>query len=104
MAMKTPASILREISRIQVMERGKLCAMRTGPSGTYYNHQTWSKGRNIVRYVSPDQVEGVRNAIEGYQRFVKLTQAYADIIIRQSRKMDKQKTKKKRAIPTKSKN
>lgn len=96
MTMKTPASILREVSRIQVMERGKLCAMRAGPSGTYYNHQTWEKGRNMVRYVPSAQVAGVRNAIEGYQRFMALTQAYADIIIRQSRK-------KKMINPAKSK-
>lgn len=88
------------------MERGKLCAMRTGPSGTYYNHQTWDKGRNVVRYVPPDQVERVRNAIKGYKRFMELTQAYADIIIRQSRKATTQlaSRKKRGRKPIKSKN
>jgi ribosomal protein S17E len=58
----------------------------------YYNHQTWEKGRNVVRYVARDQIADLKNAIAGYQLFLKLTQAYADEVIRRSRLARKAKT------------
>jgi hypothetical protein len=51
------------------------------PAGHYYNHQSWEKGRNVVRYVPRGQVKNLKNAIAGYQRFLILTQAYADEIV-----------------------
>jgi len=82
MAMKhSPAVILQEMAAIQQMERGTLCRMRKAPVGHYYNHQTWEKGRNVVRYVPRDQIQNLKNAIAGYLRFLKLSQAYADEII-----------------------
>jgi hypothetical protein len=83
--MATPESVLKEIAQIQRMERGKLCRIRTGPSGPYYNHQTWENGRNVVRYVPREEVAALQAAIEGYQRYTKLTQTYADLIIAQTR-------------------
>ena len=77
--------ILKQISQIQEMERGKLCRMRRGPKGDYFNHQTWEKGKNVVRYVPGDQIPKLQQAIAGYQEFLRLTQAYADEIIRLSR-------------------
>ena len=67
------------------MERGALCRIGKGPSGEYYNHQTWADGRNVVRYVPPNQVQALRAAIEGYRRFRELMEAYADLIIAQTR-------------------
>lgn len=81
----SPEKILQEMAAIQQMERGKLCRMRKAPSGHYYNHQTWEKGRNVVRYVPRHQVQNLKNAIAGYQRFLKLSQAYADVIIQRTR-------------------
>jgi hypothetical protein len=81
--MSRPETILGQIQQIQQMERGKLCPMR---GGRYYNHQTWQEGRNVVRYVPGEQVPSLRAAIAGYQRYVKLTQAYAEQIIRRTRK------------------
>jgi len=81
----TPKSVLKEIAQIQRMERGKLCRIRTGPNGPYYNHQTWEKGRNVVRYVPGEQVEALQAATAGYQKYMKLTQTYADLIIAQTR-------------------
>jgi hypothetical protein len=46
----TPQSLLQQIAQIPHMERGKLCVLRDGPQGPYYNHQTWEKGKNIARY------------------------------------------------------
>ncbi|MEI7730355.1 MAG: hypothetical protein WCO56_12330 [Verrucomicrobiota bacterium] len=81
----TPKLILKQLARIQRMARGKLCLIRTGPSGPYYNHQTWEQGRNVVRYVPRAQVPALQTAIAGYQDYLKLTQAYADRIIAQTR-------------------
>jgi len=88
-----PEDILQQIARIQEMERGKLCRMRRGPKGDYYNHQTWEKGKNIVRYVPKDQVANLKQAISGYQKFLQLIQAYADEIIRRSRQTRKNNPK-----------
>lgn len=81
----TPELILKAMARIQHMERGKLCQIRTGPQGPYYNHQTWERGRNVVRYVPRQQVPALQTAIAGYQAYLKLTQAYAERIIAQTR-------------------
>jgi len=83
--MQTPAQLLREIRGIRKMERGTLCRMRRGLHRDFYNHQTWTKGRNVVRYVPRERVADLREAIAGYRRFLKLTQAYADLIIDQTR-------------------
>jgi len=83
--MPTPEQLLREIADISRMERGALCRMRTGPRGPYFNHQTWEKGRNVVRYVPKDRVADLRAAIASYRRFQRLTQAYVDLIVRRTR-------------------
>lgn len=82
----TPESTLKEIAQIQTMERGKLCQIRTGPKGPYYNHQTWEKGRNVVRYVARERVSDLQAAIAGYQHYLQLTQKYADLIIARTRR------------------
>jgi hypothetical protein len=86
---RQPETLLREIASIQQMERGKLCRMRRGPNGDYYNHQTWERGKNVVRYVPRDQVASLKHAIAGYEEFLRLTQIYADEIIRRSRQSRK---------------
>ena len=80
--MKTPEQILREIAKIQTMERGMLCPMK---GGNYFNHQTWHQGRNHVRYVTQHEAPALREAIAAYRRFLLLTQQYADIIVHRSR-------------------
>jgi hypothetical protein len=89
---RQPEVILRQMARIQQMERGKLCRMRRAPAGDYYNHQSWEQGRNVVRYVPRDQVENFKKATAGYQQFLKLTQAYADEVIRHTRQARKVKS------------
>ncbi len=67
--------------------------MRRGPKGNYYNHQTWEKGKNVVRYVPRDQVPALKHALAGYQKFLRLTEVYADEIIRRSRRTRKNNPK-----------
>lgn len=78
----SPEKILEEIRQIGQMERGKLCPMR---DGRYYNHQTWQGGRNAVAYVPAEQVPSLLDAIAGYQRYLELTQAYAELIVQRTR-------------------
>ena len=77
-----PEEILEQIRQIQQMERGKICSMR---DGRYYNHQTWQSGRNVVQYVPADQIPSLQEALANYQRYLELTQAYADLIIERTR-------------------
>jgi hypothetical protein len=94
--MQTPEEILTKIRSIQEMERGTLCRMRDTAVGPLYNHQTWEKGRNVVRYVPRDQVAGLKKAIAGYRRFIRLTQAYADLVIKETRKKHKPRPSRRR--------
>jgi hypothetical protein len=91
----TPQSLLQQIAHIPHMERGKLCVLRAGPQGLYYNHQTWEKGKNVSRYVPQDQVPSVQQAIAGYEQFQNLMEQYAQLII--------QRTRDERAIGSKKK-
>ncbi len=93
----SPKEILEQIRKIQQMERGKICPMR---DGRYYNHQTWLSGRNVVQYVPADQVPSLQEALANYQRYLELTQAYADLIIHRTRlKRAKDFPKKQRSKP-----
>lgn len=78
----SPEQILKQIRKIQQMERGKLCPMR---DGRYYNHQTWQSGRNIVQYVPADQASRLQEALANYKHYLELTRAYADLIIQRTR-------------------
>ena len=88
--------LLERMSKIERMERGKLCQMGGRP---HYNHQTWRDGRNEVRYVPKDEVAELKKDIAGYQLFTKLAEQYADEVIRQTRR---EREKKKRSEKTES--
>ena len=81
----TPQVLLHQIAQLQHLERGKLCVIRQGPHGPYYNHQTWEKGKNVSCYVPQDQVPALREAIAGYKQFQTLVEQYVQLMIQQSR-------------------
>jgi hypothetical protein len=85
--MKKPAQpihpLLKRMSRIQRMERGKVCRMSGRP---HYNHQTWQNGRNVVRYVPLDHVASLQEAVDGYRLFMQLAHQYADQVIQRTRR------------------
>ena len=81
----TPAEILRQIAHIDRMEPGKLCIMREGKSGAYFNHQYRENGRARSVYVSRDQVEAVRENTENYGKFQSLVEQYAEQIVAETR-------------------
>lgn len=84
-ATPTPESLLAQISQIKRMEKGKLCILRHGPDGPYYNCQSRENGKNFSRYVPGDMVAAYHEAIEGYQRFCQLTEQYAQSIVQRTR-------------------
>lgn len=81
----SPEVVLQQIAQIQHMLPGKLCVLREGPEGPYYNLQCWEHGKNCCRYVPRDQVPVVQTAIEGYQLFEQLVEQYAQHMIEKTR-------------------
>lgn len=79
----TRQSILRQMTAIKWMERGKLCPMR---GGRYYNLQSWENGKNVVRYVPASEVRDLTEAVEGYKKFMILAERYADLVVQDTRK------------------
>jgi hypothetical protein len=98
----TAQLLLQQIAQIQHLERGKLCIIRQGPNGPYYNHQTWENGKNVSRYVPQDQVPALREALTGYQQFQSLVEQYVQRMIEQSRAERAAGSKKKNPLPPSS--
>jgi hypothetical protein len=80
-----PQSLLEQMAQIPQLERGKLCVVRQGPDGPYYNHQTWEKGKNVSRYVPRDKVQALQDAIDGYRRYQELSDQYVHLMIEKTR-------------------
>jgi hypothetical protein len=85
MKQSSPAQILQQIAHIQHMEPGKLCVIRQGPHGPYYNLQCREDGKTLSRYVPGDQVELVVQHTANYQKFQDLVSQYAQLIVEQTR-------------------
>lgn len=85
MKQTNSSQILQQIAQIQHMEPGKLCVIRHGPNGPYYNLQCREKGQTLTRYVPNDQVEVVAQHTANYQKFQSLVSQYAQLIIEQTR-------------------
>lgn len=81
-ATRKALKLLEDMGKIDRMERGKLCQMK---GREHFNHQTWQHGRNQVRYVPREELEDIQAAINGYARFQRLAEQYADEIIRLTR-------------------
>ena len=94
--------ILQQIAQIQHMEPGKLCVIRQGPKGPYYNLQCREQGKTLTRYVPPDQVEVLTQHTANYQRFQELVGQYAQLIIEQTRAARMGGLKKKTSRPRSS--
>lgn len=102
MKKSNPAQILQQIAQIQRMEPGKLCVMRHGPNGPYYNLQCREQGKTFSRYVPGEQVELVAQYTANYQTFQALVSQYAQLIIEQTRAERTAELKKKTSRPRSS--
>lgn len=101
-ANPTPQSLLKQIAQIQRMEPGKLCVMRQGPDGPYYNLQCREQDKTLSRYVSAGQSAVVAEHTANYQRFQALVGEYAALIIAQTRAERETGAKKKSPRPKSS--
>jgi hypothetical protein len=84
-AKNTPESLLRQIAQIQRMEPGKLCILRQGPQGPYYNLQCRQHGKTLSQYIPADQSELVAGHTANYRRFQGLVEEYAAQVVAQTR-------------------
>jgi uncharacterized protein DUF6788 len=91
----TPQSLLNDIAQIQHLERGTVSVLRQGPQGPYYNHQCYENGRNVSRYVPPEQVPDLKAAIDGYRQVQELMAQYVQLMV--------EKTRAERAVGAKKK-
>ena len=94
--------LLQQIAQIQHMEPGKLCVLREGPNGPYYNLQWRERGKALSRYVPADQVEVLTQHTANYQRFQNLVDQYAQLIIERTRAERAGGFKKKTSTPKSS--
>jgi hypothetical protein len=74
--------LLEQIAAIPAMERGKLSPHS---SGRHQKLQAWEGGRNLTRHVAADELSAVENALAGYAQYRQLTEAYADLVIQETR-------------------
>lgn len=79
--------ILQEMGAIDRLCRGHLSqqffkSTRGGKpvrQGPYYVLQRWFRGKNLCERIPADQVEPVRQGVEGYQRFRQLADEFVDL-------------------------
>ena len=95
--IKTKQQLLQQIAAIPAMERGKLCAYsfkeRSNTVGPYHKLQHWENGKNKTRYVPSDEVPAVESALAGFAQYRQLTEAYADLVIAETRQARSSKKK-----------
>ena len=92
--------ILREISSITRMERGKLSAQSPGPDKPpFYKLQCWQKGKNQTRYVPAAEVASVQAALAEHERFQELAEEFVELTVQQTRSSDASERKKTPARP-----
>ena len=82
---QSAVGILGQIAAIERMEPGKLCIIRQGPQGPFFNLQSREDGKPVCRYVPREQAEAVRQSTENYRQFELLVEEYAQLIITRTR-------------------
>ena len=79
--------ILQEMGAIDRLCRGHLSQQffqstrggKTVRQGPYYVLQRWFRGKNLCERIPADQVQPVRQGVEGYQRFRQLADEFVDL-------------------------
>lgn len=80
-----PQSLLQQMAQIDRMEPGKLCILRQGPDGPYYNLQCRQHGKTLTRYVPREQADLVATHTANHERFQSLVAAYVALVAAQTR-------------------
>ena len=93
------AQILAQIAAIKSMEFGKLSEYqhrgRPKDSSSYYRLQIWCDGKNRTRYIRPEELPAIQEAIDGHARFRELADKYAAIVVAETRRRMDDPAKKK---------
>ena len=77
--MKTQHRLIEEISRIDLLSRGKLCVVATAKSGRkFYSLQYRRRNRHFVRYIASDEIEAYEKATANFSRLRDLFELYVD--------------------------
>ena len=85
MTATTRESLLAQMAQINFMEPGKLCVIRQGPEGAYYNLQCREQGQTVTRYVPREQLELAQGHTANFQQFQTLVDQYVQLVAAQSR-------------------
>jgi hypothetical protein len=91
--------LLEQIAAIPAMERGTLSLHS---SGRHQKLQCWQGGKNHTRHVAADELPAVESALAGYAQYRQLTEAYADLVIQETRQSIAAAKKKSRSRPRSS--
>jgi hypothetical protein len=97
----TPEALLQQMAQIDRMEPGKLCILRQGPEGPYYNLQCREQGKTVTRYVPREQAQVVAQHTANHQRFQTLVAEYVALVAEQTR-AEREAGFKKKTSPRKS--
>jgi predicted short-subunit dehydrogenase-like oxidoreductase (DUF2520 family) len=73
------------MAQIDRMEPGKLCILRQGPDGPYYNLQCRQQGKTLTRYVPREQADLVATHTANYERFQSLVADYVALVAEHTR-------------------
>lgn len=84
---KRREQILQEMAAIDRLRRGHLSqqffnSTRDGKpfrQGPYYVLQRWFQGKNLCERIPADQVEPIRQGVEGFKRFQQLAEEFAAV-------------------------
>jgi hypothetical protein len=98
---QTSQALLQQMAQIDRMEPGKLCTIRQGPEGAYYNLQCREHGKTVTRYVPRDQAELVAAHTANHERFQTLTAEYVALVAERTR-AEREAGYKKKTSPRRS--
>ena len=93
--LPTPESLFQQMAQISRMEPGKLCAIRQGPDGPYFNLQCRHSGKTLTRYIPRDQAELVATHTANHERFQSLVSEYIALVAERTRAEREAGSKKK---------
>ena len=80
--MKSQAQILKGMSAIPRLARGRIGVMRqkSKGGGAFHNLQYTKGGRHHVKYVPEAQLAAYEEATENYRRFMSLVDEYVELM------------------------
>ena len=83
--LPTPELLFQQMAQISRMEPGKLCVIRQGPDGPYFNLQCRQSGKTLTRYIPRDQAELVATHTANHERFQSLVSEYIALVAERTR-------------------